>query len=173
MKKNLCGLICFCSLVFFVLPAFGEEFPLPSTNPIVNRLALFIIGEDQELSLGAMLISVDINNTEKLEWSVREGLREDDPSWVKAIKTYTLSCYTNFESDTAAFIRSIPEDKENFQKLIEFECTVTRCPTSKILNRLMSYAQRDTGQPLQKLAMEKLKAIRLVADGWVADSIDD
>ena len=142
-----------------------------NSTPLVGSLLELMQSNDQEVSLGFMLLSVDMYDNAKLEKYIRENLNKNDPSWVTAIKMYTISQYTLSDEDSEGFITSIPHDKENFTKMITFESKITRHPGSKMLTCLLTLARNDAKPELQTMAIDKLDRIRPLADGWVGDFI--
>ncbi len=168
--KSMCSV--FILVIFFSLAGFGNAADAgPKTAPIATAVLELMQHQDKNVSLGAMLISTDIYDNADLEKYVRSSLKAADPAWEAAIKWYVLSRYTLSDEDTKNFIAAIPQDKDNFSRLISFESSVTRHPGSKILTSLLGLARNSGNPELQSLAVDKLDRVRSVADGWVADSI--
>ena len=120
-----------------------------------------------------MLISIDINDYRELEKYVRSTIKQDDEKWITCIKLFVISRYTFDDDDAIYFIKSIPDDIENFQKLIEFESSILRHPGSHILSHLIYYTdKRLKRQKLKEMAYNKIKNILPLADGWVAEFLD-
>lgn len=168
--KKLPLAFALASVFIFGVPAYAAS-TTPEPSPIVKKLLEHMRSGDQKLSLGAMLISVDVNDYRYLEPYVRGSLKDNDEPWIKAVRLYTISKYTLDDDDAMRFIQSVPEDKENFWKLIEFESGVTRHPGSKILDHLLYYARLYQKRELCSAAVDKLDKIQPVADGWVGEYI--
>jgi hypothetical protein len=170
-RKRLYIALIFCGLLAVAFPvkqAFGGR---TEASPIAKSMLELCKSQDIDVSLGAMLLSVDIYDNEELEKYIRSKLDDADEKWVTCIKLYTISKYTLEEDDAKMFIDSFPADYENFWKLIDFECSVTRYPGSNILSHLIYYAGNEK-LSVHKMALQKATAAIKLADGWVADFLD-
>jgi hypothetical protein len=157
------------SILFFLLlaiPACSQ--PEPAAPIVENLLALMKSG-DRQVSLGAMLLSGDVYDSWRLEPYVRGSLSDKDEAWVRAVKAYTLSRYTLSVEDAAAFLDAMLLDQENFNQLIDFECSVMRHPGSGILGYLMDLSRRTNAPELAEKAESVIRKIHPLTDGWVAD----
>ncbi|MDR2574572.1 MAG: hypothetical protein LBC94_09595 [Desulfovibrio sp.] len=158
------------SVGFQKTQAYGSQ--IAGTMPIAKSVLELYKNEDKNISLGAMLLSVDIFDYQELEKYLRNNVNENDEKWIKCIKLYTISKYTFDEYDSKLFIESFPDDKENFWKLINFECTVTRCPGSNIISHLINYVKTKNAPDIQYSASYKLNKVLENADGWVGDFVE-
>lgn len=170
MNKLLSAVVM--ALCLFALPVHATSQNVKS-SPIVEHLLELMQNEDQAMSLGAMLLSTPVNDYWRLEPFVRQSIKQSDPQWVKTIKAFTLYRYTFDSSDATLFIESLPDDQLNFNKLIEFEGSVIRQPGSQILNELKVLSKNRHNKALQEQALLKLETLRLIADGWVAESLGE
>jgi hypothetical protein len=156
------------ALCLFAAPGHAAS-PEAKAAPVVERVLELMRSGDQATSLGAMLLSVRVSDYWRLEPFVRQSISHGDPQWVKAVKAYTLYCYTLTHEDAARYIEALPEDRENFNALIDFEGSVTRQPGSDILRQLLPLSTQEHNKALRELALVKLERLHRVADGWVAE----
>jgi hypothetical protein len=170
-RKPFCLALILCGVLAVALqvkPALGGQ---ATVSPIAKSMLELCQSQDINTSLGAMLLSVDIYDNEELEKYIRSKIADSDEKWITCIKLYTISRYTLEEEDARRFIDSFPDDVENFWKLIDFECSVTRYPGSNILSHLIYYT-RNHRSSIHKMALQKAHTALKLADGWVADFID-
>lgn len=87
------------------------------------------------------------------------------------MKYYALARLTFNNNYNLKFIDALPEDKAEFDKLLDFEAKLFRHPPSKILDYLVELAQTGRGdnQELKDKAQAKIKKLSPLADGWVAE----
>jgi hypothetical protein len=160
--------IFYLGLCFLLLAV--PAYPQPEkAAPIVESLLALMKSDDQQVSLGAMLLSGDVHDSWRLEPYVRGSLSDKDEAWVRAVKAYTLSRYTLSDEDAAVFLNAMLLDQENFNKLIDFECSVMRHPGSGILGYLMDLSRRANAPGLAEKAGSVIRKIYPLTDGWVAD----
>jgi hypothetical protein len=146
-----------------------------SKHKLVEIFIELFKNEDQAVSLGAMLVSIDINDYHELEKYVRSTIKEKDEKWIRCIKLFVISRYTWEDVDAVYFIESIPEDAESFRKLIDFESSVLRHPCSHILSHLMDYADKRIKRPharIHEMAKKKIIKIEPLSDGWVGECLE-
>lgn len=142
-------------------------------HKIVEKFIELFRNDDIDISFGAMLISIDINNYKELEKYIRSTLKENDEKWATCIKLFVISRYTFEDDDAIYFIKSIPDDKENFEKLITFESSVLRHPGSHILSHLIYYTDKELQKPsINEIANKKIRNILPLADGWVGEFLE-
>jgi hypothetical protein len=164
--------ILIISICLSIIPTTSVADTALKQHEIVEKFIELFRNEDLNISLGAMLISIDINDYKNLEKYVRNTINENDEKWIRCIKLFVISRYTFEDIDAINFIKSIPDDKENFQKLIEFESSVLRHPGSHILSHLIYYAKKIKRPAMSKVANKKIKRILPLSDGWVGDFLD-
>ena len=162
---------------FSAREAFAEKTAAGYEDTPMAKLMLELYkNENKNISLGAMLLSVELYSTYNLEKFLRTSVDKNDIRWINCIKLYVISKFTFDDDDIKAFIESFPDDRENFWALIKFESSVTRHPHSKILSHLISYTKTDASiynnPELKNLALNKIHKIIPLADGWVSESIE-
>jgi hypothetical protein len=148
------------------MPAYPQ---LEKAAPIVENLLVLMKSSNQQVSLGAMLLSGDVYDSWRLDPYVRGSLNDKNEAWVHAVKTYTLSRYTLSDEDAVIFLNAMLLDQENFNKLIDFECSVMRHPGSRILGYLMDLSRRTNAPDVAEKAKSVIQKIYPLTDGWVAD----
>ena len=173
---------------FFCITAFiCCSISISQTKPAIGAVkeppitALFLElykSNDKNISLGSMLLSIEMSNTISLEKFLRASVNNKNTQVERCIKLYTISKFASDYSDMKNFIASFPDDKDNFVALISFECSVTRCPHSNMLKYLIDFVNMDyevinnTDIELKKMARKKIDKIIPLSDGWVSESID-
>jgi hypothetical protein len=145
-------------------------------TPMAKLMLELYKNKNKDISLGAMLLSVELYSTHNLEKFLRMSIDKNDTKWINCIKLYVISKFTFDDDDVKAFIEAFPDDRKNFWTLINFESNVTRHPHSKMISHLISYAKIDTSvyknAELKNLAVSKVHKIIPLADGWVSESIE-
>jgi hypothetical protein len=174
-KYALC--LCCLFLVGLLAPASaytaGHTGTAQKQHIIVEKFIELFNHEDVNISLGAMLVSIDIKDYMNLEKYIRNIIKEDDEKWITCVKLFVISRYTFEDNDAINFIKSIPDDRKNFQKLIEFESSILRHPGSHILSHLIYYTDNKLKKPIiREIANTKIKNILPLSDGWVGDFLD-
>lgn len=174
-RKTLLYLSVF--FIFFSFISTKQALGAVEDPPMVKLFLELYKSKDKNISLGSMLLSINMYNSKNLENFLKASIKDEDSPAEKCIKLYTLSKLTADYSDMKNFIESFPDNSENFWELINFECKVTRCPHSSMLRELIDFANMDyevineKDIELQNIANKKLKQIIPLADGWVSESI--
>lgn len=171
--KTLFRTVAIASAIFWISVCLGGESDRKGLE--APSLILKMCQSSQlETSLSGMMLSVDLLERAEIIEYISRLPDDSDKKWTNAVKRYSLARLTLDNQDALRFIRSIPEDEAELQKMIEFESKLFRHPPSKILVFLVELAETGRGDSqIQDIAREKVKKVHSVADGWVADFLSE
>jgi hypothetical protein len=142
-------------------------------SPIAKTIFELYNHSDNNIRLGAMLLCSELKYYSDIENYLRVLLSDRDERWIRCIKSFALSRYTYKIEDIKQFIEFFPDDKENFEKLLDFESNVIRLPYSPTISHLVDFAKYRHKNELQDIALTKINKIRKISDGWVGEFIHD
>lgn len=123
---------------------------------LADKLLELFKDPNEQVSLGAMLISPRVSDAGKLIAYVRSVQKPADKPYVRAVKQYFLAMAIYEEEERIAFINSYPEDPEAYAKTIDFDMGLTNSLGGLMIQELLTETSCDTLRSVRKVAREKI-----------------